>query len=252
MSDRSQQLQAQMAVLGVGIPPGLTGFSPAAKNQFFNILEKQNPDKTPTEIANDIRSGKLDMTAAIKETQQAAGRVAQVAGTAAAIFAPKTAQNPGGGISAQLLDAATATGLSDIKLENMAQNQAAKIRNNPSWAKYQELHGELVQEMGVVLSKGQPSVHGGEEAAKMFPLVSTQSELRAQLAAAESVAKSVEGGNSAVLEAIKNHRPLSEVIGAASAARSYKLGDTVTDSSGTTFVKIKNGPDSDKTNWKQR
>ena len=205
MSQRASDIQAQFALQQVPIPSGVTGIGAQGKSQFFEALSRQMPNASPAEIAQAARSGKLDMVAATKEVQTAAGRASQVAGTSVAVFSKD-------GIADQLQDAAKKTGLSDLKLSTMGKDALSKVYANPDWAKFKEVHGEFTQEMGVILSKGSPSVHGAEEADRMFPMVSSQSELDSQLKQAKQVAQSVESGNEAVIQAIKDHKPLAEVL----------------------------------------
>lgn len=253
LNDKASEIQSAFALHQVGLPPGIVGRNGQAA--FFANLAKQYPDSTGEELAGRAAQGKLDMLAATKMTTQAAGRVAQVAGTSQAIFSK-------GGIAEQLTAAANDAGLSVDKFSNLSQDTLAKVYSNPAWSKYKELHGELVAEMGVVLSKANPNVHGAEEAEKMFPLNSASPEIASQLDAAKKVTAAVENGNQDVLAAIKPGARLSDLLAAmdkkkeaaapkasAPAAPKYNVGDTTTDKSGVSYVKIKAGSDSDKSNW---
>jgi hypothetical protein len=205
MSQRATDIQAQFALQQIPVPSGVTGIGAQGKAAFFEALGRQMPNATPAEIAQAARAGKLDMVAATKETQTAAGRASQVAGTSVAVFS-------NGGIADQLQDAAKKTGLSDLKVSTMGKDALSKFYANPDWAQFKEVHGEFTQEMGVILSKGSPAVHGAEEAERMFPMVSSQSELDAQIRQAKQVAQSVESGNEQVIKAIQQHKPLTEVL----------------------------------------
>jgi hypothetical protein len=206
---RGLEVQAQMALLGVPVPQGVTGIGASGKAQFFNTLADQYPDKTPTEIAQLAKSGKLDMTASTKEINTAAGKAASTAGAVVSIFGP-------GGEAESVLSAAKAAGLSDLKGANWTEQQWRKFTSDPKWAGYVSANKELVSSMAQVFSRGgASSVHAQEEAETMFPLNSSIDELQQQLATSRKIAAAVEKGNESVIEAIKAGKPLSEIIAGA-------------------------------------
>jgi hypothetical protein len=208
-NERADEIQNSFALNGVPLPQGVTPYG-KEKAKFWAALaaDPRYKDKSPEEISMLAKTGKLDTVAAVKETTQAAGRVAQVAGASTSIF-------QSGGIADQLFDAAKETGLPNVKLATQSKDALSKIYSNPKWSKYKELQGELVAEMGVVISKANPTVNGAQEAKAMFPLVSSQAELKEQLDAARKVSGAIEKGNQTVLDAIKNRKPLSDILSAA-------------------------------------
>jgi hypothetical protein len=209
LSDRASQLQAALTELGVPIPTGVSGTGTAAKAQLFETLVKAHPDKSPMEIAQMVRSGKLDMTAAGKEVAVAATKAAATAGSVASIFGPK-------GEAETVLAAAEKAGLSDVKSKNWTQDQWSKVYNSPDWAAYKNAHKELVSSMAAVFSRGgASSVNAQNEAEEMFPVNSSIDEIKARLAVSRQVAAAVERGNTAVIDAIKGGKPLADVIAGA-------------------------------------
>lgn len=64
-------LMGALAVKGVAIPAGMR--SQAQMKATFSALIRNNPDKTPEQIAEDVKSGKLQFSAENKEITTAAG-----------------------------------------------------------------------------------------------------------------------------------------------------------------------------------
>ncbi len=213
-TQRGLEVQAQMALQGVPIPAGVTGIGASGKAQFFNTLANQYPDKSPTEIAQLARSGKLDMVAATKEVTTAAGKAASTAGAVVSIFGP-------GGEAETVIKSAQEAGLSDLKGANWGEQQWRKFTSDPKWAGYVSANKELVSSMAQVFSRGgASSVHAQEEAASMFPLNSSIDEIKQQLATSRKIAAAVERGNESVIEAIKAGKPLSDIIAGATTGAS--------------------------------
>lgn len=205
-TQRGLEVQAQMALQGVPIPAGVTGIGASGKAQFFNTLANQYPDKSPTEIAQLAKSGKLDMTAATKEIQVAAGKASSTAAAVASIFGPK-------GEAETVMQAAQDAGLSDLKGANWTEQQWRKFTSDPKWAGYVSANKELVSSMAQIFSRGgASSVHAQEEAQEMFPLNSSIDELKTRLATSRQIAAAVERGNETVIDAIKNGKSLSDII----------------------------------------
>lgn len=207
MSAAAGELQAAFAKNGVPIPAGLAGFGTAGKTQFFENLIRTSPGETPQQIAQDVKGGKLDTAAAVKEVGVVAQRAAAVTSAMAGIFTPN-------GEAETVLKAADAAGLSDVKGFNYLTDKAKKaLYSNPKWAAYKTAHGELVASMAQVFSRGgASSVHAQEEAAHMFPENSSKDEIEAQLAVSRQVADSIVHSDERVLTALKEGKPLGDIL----------------------------------------
>lgn len=210
MSSRASDIQDAFAINGVKLPAGVTPYG-KDKAKFWESLATNDKykDMTPEEIAKKARGGALDVAAATKETQVAAGRAAAVAGSVASIFGPN-------GEADTIMETAKDAGLSDAKMLNEARKVGASFWNSPKYSSYVNANKELVSSMASVFSRGgASSVHAQEEAQGMFPLNTTIDELKGRLATSRKIAIAVENGNELVIKSIQEGKSLSEIIEAA-------------------------------------
>lgn len=226
VSERAKEIQAALVSAGVSLPTGSR--SDKAIVRVLNALAEENPDKSPKDIAQMVKSGQLGMKSESAEMSVLGKKEAAVSSGMASLTAP-------GGIFDQLDAAAKKINFGDAKMINQLQMAAqGKVVADKNIQAYRNLSNDAKAEMVTVLSRtGAPTDAVRKQTDEMFPANASYAEIQTAIATSKQVAEAVLNGNRRVMEAIANGRPITEAAGfIASQQGPPKEGDTLTTKSG--------------------
>ena len=197
LSPKANQLGASLAAAGISLPTGTR--SAAARAQTLQGLIDKYPNMTPDQIAQQVKSGQVSMTASRTEATQVARREGNIEASA-------TALTEQGGLYDQLLSAADKVNLGDSKTANAVRiGMQQHVYANPDIQRYVTVLEDTRADLTNVLARtGQATETVRAQANNMFPDTMSVSELKAAIDASKKVTSAVMAGNQAVMDAIKN------------------------------------------------
>ena len=210
-----------MTEKGVSLP---TGFR--SKDQMRATLQgliDRNPGKSPDEIAQLVKDGKLDMKVSETEAATGAKKEASVASAMEALNAPPTKENPKGGLYNQLDEAAKAVNFGDSKTATQIKlGMQGKYVADPKIqyyvSKLQETRAELTQ---VFSRTGQPTDAVRAMANEALPETASYAELKEAMRSSREAAAAVESGNARFLEKLKGGTPLKQALAESQSPASF-------------------------------
>jgi len=232
LSERAKQLQGELSLHGVAIPS--TARSKQLQVVALNSIVSEHPDKTPAQLAEEIRGHSLKLRADQASALMLGRKEAAVASGFNALVRPN-------GIFDQLDATASKINFGDLKvisqLKLLAQGHAVA---DPTLQAYKTLIEEARTELTQVLSRtGVPSDAVRRQTEEMLPLKSSYAELKASIQASKLVAQSVSDGNEATIAAIAAGKPMMSIAhdlglprNPANPNNGYKKGDRSKDKNG--------------------
>lgn len=217
-------LLAAMAEKGVSLPAG------RSKDQMRATLQglmDRNPGKSPDEIAQLVKDGKLDMKVAETEATTGARKEASVASAMEALNAPPTKEDPKGGLYYQLDGAAKRVNFGDSKTaSNLRLAMQGQYVADPAIqyyvSKLQETRAELTQ---VFSRTGQPTDAVRAMAEEALPAAASYQELQEAIRSSREAADAVRAGNERFIERLKGGTPVKQALAEDRAANPQTFGN---------------------------
>lgn len=206
-SGPSGELMAALTERGVSLPAGFR--SKAQQKATLDGILKRNPGQTADQIADKIKAGQIDFTAAKTE----ANVVARREGSSAAAI---SALNSQGGLYDQLIETGKKVDFGSAKFKNALELwKAGEVIADPDISEYVNALADTRAEFASVLARGgqvTDSVRIASEHA--FPDKMSLSELTRNVERSKKIARAIQAGNTSVADAISKGKDLNEALDA--------------------------------------
>jgi len=204
-NDKLSKLRYLVAKDQIPLPLGTRSL--AARNQFFADAVKNNPDRSPEEIVQDMKSGYIGMKGDLTEAGVVARREGAITAAQVALVEPN-------GLYDQLDAAAKQINFGDSKTLSQIRTALQKhVYANPAIQAYATTLEETRSDLATVLAKtGQTTDQARSMAERALPETMSYSELKAAIGASTKAADAIIKGNTTVMNAIKNGKTIQEAI----------------------------------------
>lgn len=203
--DKASKLSYLLARDSIQLPGGSR--SAIMRNQIIADAIKNNPGRTAEEIASDFKSGYVGMKGTLTEAGVVARREGNISSAQTSLVQP-------GGVYDQLIDAASAVDFGDSKVVNaVRKGLQTHVYASPQIQAYVTKLEEARGELGTVLSRsGQLTDVARAQAAHALPDTASLGEIKAAVKASREVGAAVMSGNTLVMKALKDGKPIEEVL----------------------------------------
>jgi hypothetical protein len=199
------ELMAALSERGVSLPAGFR--SKAQQKATLDSILKRNEGQTADQIADKIKAGQIDFTAAKTE----ANVVARREGSSAAAI---SALNSQGGLYDQLLETGRKIDFGSAKFKNSFELwKAGEVVADPDISEYVNALADTRAEFASVLARGgqvTDSVRIASEHA--FPDKMSLGELERNIGRSKKIAQAIQAGNTSVADAIARGKDLNEAL----------------------------------------
>lgn len=200
------------------IPLPLGTRSMAARTQFMADAQKNNAGRTPEEVVADMKAGLIGIKGELTEAGVVARREGNIATAQTALVQP-------GGVYDQLAEAAGKVDFGSSKVKNAIRKGLQEhIYASPEIQAYVTKLEDARAELGTVLSRsGQLTDVARAQAAHALPDTASLGEIKAAIQASREVGSAVMNSNTLVMKALKEGKPIEEVLKAMQSAGAPKV-----------------------------